>query len=717
MITTDMEARILDTDDRAALEELREDPRVDLLDTCAEQVAALRQLRPAAGQELLTEPSRWVYYPWRRTAVRVLGPAGFRAVRLDRNRNLITTDEQDRLGKLRVGVVGLSVGHVIAHTVAMQGLCGELRLADFDELELSNLNRVPSTLFDLGVNKATATARRIAEIDPYIKLRVLASGLTPETIDDFLDGLDIVVEECDSLDMKMLVRVAARRRGLPVVMATSDRGLVDIERFDLDPSRPIIHGLLGDLTDESIAALVGLDGTAKVPYVLRMVDAKSLSARGAASLVELGSTLATWPQLAGDVALGATAVAEAIRRIGLGEELGSGRVRIDVAKALDSLEDPAAVDSARSHQPVHSVAAEQDSDSMAVVDLIAAAAVRAPSGGNTQPWKVDTRVQNGAETLTLSIAPEHTAIMDVSFRASAVALGAAAFNARVAAAAHGVLGPMEITEHRQGSPLRACLRLNRFGDTVEDTDLAQLYEPMLRRETNRRRGTADPIAADVAESLSAAARREGARLQLVSDRGELGRAATVLAAADRIRYLTPRLHTDMVAELRWPGDASPETGIDVHTLEMDPGSLLALDILRRPDVMSHLAEWETGDGLGAAMGDRVRSGSALAVVTITGDRLTDYARGGSAVEAVWIAAQQCGLAVQPVSPVFLYARNDLELRKLSPAFSTSLSRLQQEFRTLTRTSDEESQVLVLRLCRAPAASLRSRRRGHRSGSY
>ena len=60
-----------------------------------------------------------------------------------------------------------------------------------------------------------------------------------------------------------------------------------------------------------------------------------------ASLVELGQTLSTWPQLAGDVALGAAAVAEAIRRIGLGETLPSGRVRIDIATALDQLDDPA----------------------------------------------------------------------------------------------------------------------------------------------------------------------------------------------------------------------------------------------------------------------------------------------------------------------------------------------------------------------------------------
>ena len=134
--------------------------------------------------------------------VAVLGPQGFRAVRLDRNRNNITTREQARLGALRIGVAGLSVGHVIAHTLAAQGLCGQLRLADFDHLELSNLNRVPATVFDLGLNKADVAARRIAELDPYLPVEVLASGFADgagahvffqvgDLLFEFLQGIEL----------------------------------------------------------------------------------------------------------------------------------------------------------------------------------------------------------------------------------------------------------------------------------------------------------------------------------------------------------------------------------------------------------------------------------------------------------------------------------------------------------------------------------------------
>jgi molybdopterin/thiamine biosynthesis adenylyltransferase len=243
-------AQILDPDDpadRSVLDRLRADPTVDFIDHREGQLASLRSRRPPPDAELLAEPGRWAYYPWRRAVVAVLGPRAFRTVRLDRNRNDITAHEQARLGALCIGVAGLSVGHVIAHTLAAQGLCGHLRLADFDHLELSNLNRVPATVLDLGLNKAHVAARRIAELDPHLSVEVLDTGLTFDTVNDFLDGLDILVEECDSLDMKAILREGARSRGIPVLMATSDRGTVDVERFDHEPRRPILHGLLGEL--------------------------------------------------------------------------------------------------------------------------------------------------------------------------------------------------------------------------------------------------------------------------------------------------------------------------------------------------------------------------------------------------------------------------------------------------------------------------------------
>jgi molybdopterin/thiamine biosynthesis adenylyltransferase len=688
-------ATVLDAEDAAdntVLEQLRADPGIDFIDHRDAQLAELRGLLPPAGAELLDERCRWAYYPWRRAAVAVLGPQGFRAVRLDRNRNMVTADEQARLGALRIGVVGLSAGHVIAYTIAAQGLCGELRLADFDQLELSNLNRVPATVFDIGLNKAEAAARRIAELDPYLLVRTFESGLTMDTIDEFLDGLDIVVDECDSLDMKAIVRERARARGMPVLMATSDRGLVDVERFDLDPQRPILHGLLGNVDHASLARMTSGE---KVPHLLRFLEAQHLSSRGAASLLEIDRTLSTWPQVSGDVATGAPVIAESVRRIGLGEHLPSGRVRLDVSGALDRLDEPKLPEEPAEPPPEYS-----DPVWPGVAGAIAAAAIRAPSASNAQPWHIDA----GPDAVTIRLAPEHSSTLDVGYRASAVALGAAIFNAKVAAAAHRVLGPTHFTES-DGVPLQATLHL---GDAT-DPGLAGLYDVMLNREANRRLGTAQPIADDTILILHTAAEREGARLHVLTESEDIARAATIIAASDRARYLTPGLHSEMIAELRWPGDPLPDTGIDIRSLEFAPGELAVVDILRRPEVMDHLARWNAGSVLGEGTRRQVAASSALAVISVAGGSLTDYARGGSAAEAVWITAQQRGIAVQPMSPIFLYARGIDDLDRVSTDFGKELSALQEEFGRLVGIGPEDAVALVLRFAVSEPATVRSLR--------
>ena len=174
------------------------------------------------------------------------------------------------------------------------------------------------------MNKAVVAARRIAEIDPYLPVRIVPEGLHADNVEEFVAGLDVLVEECDDIAMKALVREVARRHGVPVVMDTSDRGMLDVERFDQEPDRPIFHGILAGMTAGEMGDLSVME---KIPYVLQLVDPSRGSARGAASLAEIGQTLSTWPQLASNVTLGGASVATTVRRLGTGEPVpwgGSG---------------------------------------------------------------------------------------------------------------------------------------------------------------------------------------------------------------------------------------------------------------------------------------------------------------------------------------------------------------------------------------------------------
>ncbi|MFD4182816.1 Rv1355c family protein [Rhodococcus sp. NPDC058514] len=687
-------------EDADLLASLRASPGVAFHDELGTQRECIESIHSAPESVDRDEPPVWAYYPWRRSAVRILGPVGFRLLRLDRNRNKITRAEQARLAELEVGIVGLSAGHAVALALAMEGTCGALRLADFDVVELSNLNRVPATVFDLGVNKAIVAARRIAEIDPYLTVSVQTSGVDTDTLDEFLRGLDLVIEECDSLDVKVAVRVEARARRIPVLMQTSDRGLIDVERYDREPDRPLFHGLLGDSDGASLA---GLSVREKVAPALRILGAADISSRMAASLVELGSTLSTWPQLGGDVLLGGGAMAAAVRRFGLGNPLPSGRVRIDLDDSLDALRAPTLTvlgcEEPSCAPPATSSTSAPPDDAVAAV---AHAVTRAPSGGNSQPW----RVRADAGGLRLYIDPDRTTAMDVNLRASFVALGAALYNARVAAAAHHKLGPIELFCDDDDEPnLVAGMT---FGNGSDD-DLARRYDGMLRRGTNRRGGTPKHLDDATVLALGGAARVEGARLSVVTERPGISAAADLFAASDRVRFLDPRLHREMIGELSGPEGRS-DTGIDIRSLELDTAGLAMLHIVSRPDVMAHLAEWGLGNALGNITRARVGSSSALAAVVVGGCAPRDFLRGGGAAESVWIRAEEHGLAVQPISPVFLYGVDAADLQELAPAYAEELSEGRHAVRDLFGVAQGEAIALILRLSHARRASIRSRRR-------
>ncbi|MFF0816114.1 Rv1355c family protein [Rhodococcus sp. NPDC003318] len=683
--------------DAQTVAELRQRPDCVVHDTIDMQRSCLRALVPTVMRGAAEEAPMWAYYPWRRTLVHVLGPNSFRRLRLDRNRNKITDAEQQRLAALEVGVVGLSVGHAVAVALALENACGALHLADHDTLELSNLNRVPAGVFDLGVNKAIVAARRISEIDPYLRVTAWPDGVTERTVGDFLAGLDLVVEECDSLDMKVSVREEARRLRIPVLMETSDRGLLDVERFDLEPGRPLFHGLLGEVSSRSLA---GLTPKEKLPAVLGILGADQLSARLGASLVEIDTTISTWPQLGGDVLLGGAGVATAVRRFGTGRPLPSGRVRVDLERALDDLAPPVHPTDAD-----HADDAEADPENPSPRNAVVRAACAAPSGGNAQPWRVIA--DPGAVRLYLD--PDRTSAMDVRFRGSFVALGAAFYNASVAAAAHRVLGPVEVfgDDDRVTDGSVPVVTMT-FGAGADD-ELASRYERMLRRATNRRTGTVGPVDPLTVDVLESSARHEGARLAVLTDRGDIAAAADVLALSDRLRFLTPRLHREMMSEIRWSGE-DVGTGIDVRCLELSATDLAALSIVRRGDVTAQLARWQLGAGLGDATRDRVNSSSALAAVVIGGTRDVDYFRGGSAVENVWITSEGEGFAVQPVSPVFLYGVRPGELEELAPDHTEVLAEASRSLLDLFGVAEGEAVALVLRLSHAPPPSVRSRRR-------
>lgn len=290
----------------------------------AEERAAARGGRPTYGA--------WVHLPWELAAVHLLDRDEYFEVITNRNREKITREEQELLRSRRVGVVGLSVGGEAAVAVAQEHLCGELVLADFDRLDLSNLNRLNAGFDELGERKTTIVARRIARIDPYLDLTVFEEGVTQGNLDDFLDGLDLLVEESDDLPMKLRIRAEARARGIDIVYAGDERGFLSVEPYSTHPELPPFHGRVEAPQPRREEA------TDPVAFMRALTEWlggwEAISDRSRRSLERVGTTLCGYPQLAGEARYAAGQVGHAARRLLLGERLPPFIGHLDLADLL-----------------------------------------------------------------------------------------------------------------------------------------------------------------------------------------------------------------------------------------------------------------------------------------------------------------------------------------------------------------------------------------------
>ena len=141
----------------------------------------------------------------------------------------------------------------------------------------------------------------------------------------------------------------------------------------------------------------------------------------------------------------------------------------------------------------------------------------------------------------------------------------------------------------------------------------------------------------------------------------------MLAASDRLRFLIPDgPRRDAVGDSSWPGRDSLEEGLDVRTLEMDSSGYAAMELLGRSDVMAHLAGLAGRvESSGMRTQASVMTSSALAMITVPRADPTWYLRGGAAMERFWLGAEMHGLAVQPASPVFIYAVDEVDMQNLA----------------------------------------------------
>lgn len=271
----------------------------------------------------------WIYFPWNGRLVHSVNKKEYLQLRTNRNKNLITAEEQEKLSAFTVGMLGLSVGSHIALNLTYGGVGNTMKLAEYDTLDTTNLNRIRARIDEIEEPKINITARQIYEVNPYADLVLFNQGITDENLDEFVfqePAPKIIFEIIDNFEMKIKLRLKAKKARIPVAMFANigDRILFDIERYDLDGNLPLFNGLAGSAPEEIIKH-PDLTDEDKNKYAVSLTGIENIPQRALDSVKEIDKTLVGRPQLMSTVSITGGLAAYITKQIALGKPIPSGR--------------------------------------------------------------------------------------------------------------------------------------------------------------------------------------------------------------------------------------------------------------------------------------------------------------------------------------------------------------------------------------------------------
>ncbi|GFM63430.1 molybdopterin-synthase adenylyltransferase MoeB [Pseudomonas cichorii] len=193
----------------------------------------------------------------------------------------VDIEGQIRLKSSRALIVGLGgLGSPVALYLAAAGV-GELHLADFDSVDLTNLQRqVIHDSQSIGQAKVDSAMARLTAINPEVTLVAHRTALDADSLSAAVQGVDLVLDCSDNFSTREAVNAACVAVGKPLVSGAAIRLEGQLSVFD--PRRaesPCYHCLYGhgseaELTCSEagvIGPLVGLVGSLQALEALKLL--------------------------------------------------------------------------------------------------------------------------------------------------------------------------------------------------------------------------------------------------------------------------------------------------------------------------------------------------------------------------------------------------------------------------------------------------------------
>lgn len=189
---------------------------------------------------------------------------------------------QERLKKSRVLIVGLGgLGSPVAMYLAASGI-GYLCLADFDEVDVSNLQRqVVHSQASVGINKAESAKQTLQGLNDRITINTIGHKISSEDWDGIIESFDVVVDCTDNFDTRFAINAACYRQKVVLVSGAAIRFEGQLTVFNpKDAASPCYQCLYSPDASEAlscaeagvISPLVGVIGSLQALEVVKWIS-------------------------------------------------------------------------------------------------------------------------------------------------------------------------------------------------------------------------------------------------------------------------------------------------------------------------------------------------------------------------------------------------------------------------------------------------------------
>lgn len=213
---------------------------------------------------------------------------------------------QARLLAAHVMVIGAGgIGSPVLQYLAAAG-AGQISVIDDDVVSLSNLQR--QVLFDsddVGAKKVEVAARRMAGINPDVRVSPVAMRIDTTNAEALLDGADVIVDGSDNFSTRLAVADMSVRLRIPLVSAALGQFHGQIGTFrGWETDKPCYRCFVGDAFDADdcdscselgvLGAMVGLMGSFAAMEVIRIITGFGEDQAGKLHIFDgLGPTMRT----------------------------------------------------------------------------------------------------------------------------------------------------------------------------------------------------------------------------------------------------------------------------------------------------------------------------------------------------------------------------------------------------------------------------------------